>query len=172
MKHTYILKNIIEDNYIELNQLSSGQFSDKPKDDKWSSKEIIGHLIDSAINNHRRLILSKEGVDSIYEGYDQVQWVQKNNYQNRSKKDLLDLWRLMNLQLADVIDTLDVDIVSHRVVKKASEPVDESIVNNEKPFNLKYLIEDYIFHLEHHLGQIMPHYERQVIFTDNGYAVR
>lgn len=171
MKYSDMLKSIVEDSYSLLNQLSSGQMSDKPHPDKWSSKEIIGHMIDSAINNHRRLLLSEKKGDLLFDGYDQDQWVRRNNYQNRSKKDLLDLWRLSNLHLADAINTLDDDLLERMTKDHNFDQISMISFDKGKSSNLNYLIQDYIYHIEHHLVQILPTYERVLGFNETGYVV-
>jgi len=96
---------------------------------KWSRKQLIGHLIDSATNNHQRFVrVEPEGFK-----YDQNYWVETQQYARASWPSLIALWREYNLHLAHVIDAM----------------------NDETRTKLDALIADYIRHLEHHLGQIL-----------------
>src|SRR5437763_12551767 len=70
---------------------------------EWSSKQIIGHLIDSAANNHARFVLGQLKDDLVFPGYDQDGWVKVNHYQERSWAELIQLWKSYNLHLHHVM---------------------------------------------------------------------
>ena len=96
---------------------------------KWSRKQLLGHLIDSATNNHQRFVrVEPEGFK-----YEQNYWVETQQYARASWPSLIALWREYNLHLAHVIDAM----------------------NDETRTKLDALIADYVRHLEHHLGQIL-----------------
>ena len=117
----------------------------RPSEDAWSIKEIIGHLIDSAANNHQRFVrlqLVEELTFPDY-GQDNIHWVRIQNYQNRVWEELLGLWRHYNLQLADIIRTVDPSFLNHFWQLEA-----------EKKVTLFDLMVDYLRHLEDHLDQI------------------
>ena len=117
----------------------------RPSEDAWSIKEIIGHLIDSAANNHQRFVrlqLVEELTFPDY-GQDNIHWVRIQNYQNRAWEDLLGLWRHYNLQLADIIRSVDPSSLNHFWQLEA-----------EKKVTLFDLMVDYLRHLEDHLDQI------------------
>jgi hypothetical protein len=119
----------------EANQRSDG---------KWSRKEILGHLIDSAANNHQRFVrLQHEEVVAL-PGYRQSDWVRTQNYAAREWRDLVELWLAYNRHLAHVIRHADAAAATH-IWKGPSGDV-----------NLQFLIEDYLHHLRHHLEQILP----------------
>src|SRR5690242_8402833 len=81
-------------------QKISGPESEAPRaEDHWSAKQIIGHLIDSATNNHARFVLAQMKDDLVFPGYDQNGWVRTNHYQEASWPQLVDLWRAYNLHL-------------------------------------------------------------------------
>ena len=63
---------------------------------KWSPKEIVGHLIDSASNNHQRFVRAQFTDDLVFAGYEQEGWVRAQNYQGENWTDLVQLWRLYN----------------------------------------------------------------------------
>ena len=117
----------------------------RPSEDAWSVKEIIGHLIDSASNNHQRFIRLQllEQLTFPDYGQDNIHWVKIQNYQNRDWEELLMLWRYFNIQLAHVIRTVDASSLNH-----AWE------LNAQTRFTLFDLMTDYLRHLSVHLDQI------------------
>jgi len=108
---------------------------------KWSKKEILGHLVDSAQNNLRRFIVGQyeENPKIVYM---QDDWVRINNYQQSKLKDLVQLWYLTNLQLITVLRNSD-----------AKER--EKTCETEGSHSLNWLAADYIRHLRHHLHQVL-----------------
>ena len=73
---------------------------------KWSPKQVIGHLIDSAANNHQRFVRAQEGESYTGPGYTQDHWVAVQGYQEASWDDLVALWRAYNRHLARVIERI------------------------------------------------------------------
>ena len=81
--------------------IAEDKFSFKPSPEKWSKKEILGHLIDSATNNHQRFIRAQfEDKPEIY--YDQDMWVQYNHYNDMPLSQLIHFWTAYNLQLIEL----------------------------------------------------------------------
>ena len=117
----------------------------RPSEDAWSIKEIVGHLIDSAANNHQRFIRLQlvEQLRFPDYGQDNIHWVRIQNYQDRIWEELLGLWRFYNVQLAYVIRTVDPVCLNH-VWQIAAE-------NRVTFFDL---MTDYLRHIEAHLDQI------------------
>lgn len=102
------LRNIILSVTPHLRNISPEASAVKPHPDKWSKKEIIGHMIDSASNNHQRFVRSQFQEDMVFAGYQQNDWVHVQAYQSRSWSELIELWAAYNLQLAHIIShTLD-----------------------------------------------------------------
>jgi len=139
----------------DLSTISTTDFSHKPLANKWSKKEILGHLVDSSINNYRRFISAEKKENLIFDGYDQDAWVIQNNYQNRDKQELISLFISVNKHIAYLIGSLSEEKLNrittvHNFDKICMEPLEE-----REPSNLSYLIGDYIVHLEHHLRQIV-----------------
>lgn len=116
----------------------------KPSPDKWSKKEIIGHLIDSAQINLQRFIRCtyEENFKLIYE---QDEWVAAAHYQNADIKELLDLWILLNRQIIRVLGDYPLDRLS---------AVCDNDKNNVQLHTVEWLAADYVRHMQHHLGQI------------------
>jgi hypothetical protein len=129
----------------KLHQLNIAEFETKPDPAKWSPKEILGHLIDSATNNHHRFIRAQyEAVPGIR--YDQNKWNELNHYQQLDSKHVIDLWTIYNEHLLEVIKRIPDE---HLLL--------ECDTGGDKPLTLQFLIEDYINHLQHHLKQIVSY---------------
>lgn len=122
---------------------------------KWSPKEIIGHLIDSASVNHERFLRATQSDDLVFPGYDQDAWVAAQKYNNRSWSDLVDLWSAYNRQIHHVMENMPAD-QRHRLRERHSlDVIAFREVSPDVPSTLDYLMSDYVVHLEHHLAQIL-----------------
>lgn len=110
---------------------------------KWSRKEILGHLIDSAANNHQRFVrIQFEETPSIY--YSQDDWVSVQQYDSCSAKSLIDLWINYNKHLVHVIENIP-EVKMGRFCD----------INKDTPVTLDWPINDYVErHIEHHLNQM------------------
>jgi hypothetical protein len=109
----------------------------------WSGKEVIGHLIDSALNNHQRFV--RAALDGAYEGpsYDQNGWVDLHGYSELSWSDLLAHWNEQNELVCRVVERID----QNRMGALCR-------VGSDSPVTLEFLIVDYLRHLDHHASQI------------------
>ncbi|HRH38460.1 MAG TPA: DinB family protein, partial [Flavobacteriales bacterium] len=121
---------------------------------KWSPKEIIGHLIDSATNNHGRFVRAQLHDSMRFEGYDQDGWVRVQRYADADWMELITLWEHMNLHLAEVMERASPESLhrvrtDHNLHLRAFRPITEN-----RPTTLAWFMEDYVMHLEHHLRQI------------------
>ena len=112
---------------------------------KWSAKQVIGHLIDSAFNNHQRFVRGQLGASLSFPGYAQEAWVAAGAYQERSWADLLTLWADLNRHLAHVI--------AHIEPRALATPC---TIGEGAPVTLRFVAEDYVRHLHHHLAQLLP----------------
>jgi hypothetical protein len=123
---------------------------------KWSPKQIIGHLIDSATNNHGRFVRAQLADAMRFDGYEQDRWVDVQKYAETPWTELVDLWSALNLHIARVMENASVDARTrprrdHALDRLASEPVPA-----DEPTTLEYFMRDYVGHLKHHLRQIDP----------------
>jgi hypothetical protein len=109
---------------------------------KWSRKEILGHLIDSATNNHQRVVRGQLS-DALVFGYDQVAWVKANGYRRRVWSELVELWITLNRHLAAAVELVPTD--------KLGTPC---AAGEEEPKPLEWWLRDYVRHLKHHVEQI------------------
>jgi hypothetical protein len=122
---------------------------------KWSRKEIIGHLIDSASVNHERFLRASQSDDLVFPGYDQDAWVAAQQYSTRSWQDLIDLWSGFNRHLLHVMSTTPADQRHRRRLRHSLDVIAFRPVSPDVPATLDYLMSDYVVHLEHHLTQIL-----------------
>ena len=143
------LEIYIESFPIKIKLFSSEELLNRPAD-KWSKQEILGHLIDSAINNLKRFT-EIQFLPQPYTviSYRQNELVIVNNYQNLQLQHLLDLWQSLNRQIIIVVRAIPAD--------KLNYPVDPQYENKEMK-TLGWIIGDYVAHLEHHFMQIFPDY--------------
>jgi len=111
---------------------------------KWSRKQVLGHLIDSAGNNHQRFVRAQLGPALVLPGYEQEKWVATQGYQDRSWADLLALWTAFNRHLVHVLARVDPASVETPCTIGAGDAV-----------TLRFVAEDYVRHLRHHLEQIL-----------------
>jgi hypothetical protein len=130
---------------ILLKKISEDSLIYKPSPDKWSKKEILGHLIDSAVNNHQRFVrVQFESLPTI--SYDQVNWNRFSNHMQVDTKDLISFWTAYNRHLIELIKLVPVDNLEK-----------ECIIGEGRKVTLEWLIRDYVRHLEHHLKQIVEY---------------
>jgi len=137
------LEGLVETTVGRLRDVDDGAASRRPAPGKWSSKEILGHLVDSAANNHQRFVRAQYVAPLVFPRYEQDEWVSLQRYQESDWPGLVALWRVYNRHLAHVMRNIPADTL----------PVECRIGANE-PATLHFLLEDYIDHMKHHLGQI------------------
>jgi DinB superfamily len=135
------LNDIIDKHLSDLQFISEDEYNFKPSATKWSRKEILGHLIDSAQNNIRRFIVAQydERPKIVY---NQDKWVSITNYQHYALHDLISLWYLLNKHICHILNYMQPELA-----ERESE--------TEALHTLKWLAKDYIKHLLHHLHQVL-----------------
>jgi hypothetical protein len=149
-------KQTIESAGTQLKQISEAE-AEKPRaEEHWSSKQILGHLIDSAANNHARFVLGQLKDDLLFPGYDQDGWVKTNHYQEAAWPQLVDLWRSYNLHLVHVMAHADKEKMNTPCTLHTLQEIAFRTVPQSEPVTLEYLMQDYVVHLKHHLNQILP----------------
>ena len=133
---------------VKLKQLSSAELLGKPAPGKWSNKEILGHLIDSAVNNLKRFT-EIQFLPQPYSiiAYNQNELVIVNDYQTLPIDHLLDLWQTLNRHIVFVVRNIPAE--------KLHYPVNPQYENKEMK-TLGWVICDYVAHMEHHFRQIFP----------------
>ena len=149
-------KQTIDAAFPQLLTLSEAE-AEKPRaEDHWSSKQILGHLIDSAANNHARFVLGQLSDDLLFSGYDQDGWVKTNHYQEAAWPQLVELWRSYNLHLHHVMAHADKTKMNTPCTLHTLQEIAFKTVPQSEAVTLEYLMRDYVVHLKHHLNQILP----------------
>ena len=117
---------------------------EKTNPDKWSKKEILGHLIDSGINNLQRFTeIQFEDKPYKIKSYRQDELVKANNYHASPVNELMDLWIALNQRIVPVMK------------EQNNESLDYVIeFYNGEVSDLRFLMTDYVSHLEHHIDQL------------------
>jgi DinB superfamily len=123
-------------------------------DEGWTPKQIVGHLVDSAANNHRRFVLGQFTDDLAFDGYAQEDWVRSQAYDRADWATLVALWRAYNLHLAHVMSHAPADVLRRERAAHTLDRIAFKAVPAERPATLEYLMRDYVGHLKHHLRQI------------------
>ncbi|KPM49040.1 DinB family protein [Jiulongibacter sediminis] len=139
------LRQLINSQIGTLKLVSEAEASVKPSPQKWSKKEILGHLIDSATNNQTKFVKTMETGGQDLPGYHQDEWVELQAYQKANWLQLIDLWRAINLHLAHLIENTPESTLQNTLT-----------IENAGPFTLEFIMKDYIEHTKHHLLQILP----------------
>jgi hypothetical protein len=129
--------------YSRYSNVDETSASARPGSEEWSVKEIIGHLIDSASNNHQRFIRMQLTDELIFPDYgrDNCDWVKIARYNEMNLSEVLLLWKQYNLLLAGIIKNLDPHVLEHYW-----------LLDGEK-VTLSFLAKDYLRHLKGHLQQ-------------------
>jgi hypothetical protein len=149
-------KRTIDTASPQLLKLSEAEAEQPRAEEHWSSKQIVGHLIDSAANNHARFVLGQLKDDLLFPGYDQDGWVKTNHYQEAGWPQLVDLWRSYNLHLVHLMAHADKEKMNTPCTLHTLPEIAFKTVPQSEPVTLKYLMQDYVLHLKHHLNQILP----------------
>ena len=126
-----------------LSALSDAQAAARGAEGRWSPKEILGHLIDSASNNHQRFVRSQFAPVLEIPNYQQDSWVAAQGYSAESWTDLVALWAAYNRHLLHIAARIPADCLRHTIS-----------IGGRPAVPLETVITDYVGHLEHHLGQI------------------
>ena len=135
------LEAVISQYLPALKSLDESRLAHKPAPSKWSKKELVGHLIDSAQSNIRRFIVAQyEDIPTIT--YNQDKWVSIAGYQQWNSNELIDLWYLLNRQIAEIL-------------KNTSPGMAQRQCMTEGLHTIEWLAQDYIKHLEYHMHQVL-----------------
>ena len=134
------IEAIVDSWHLRLTEVDTETAHAKPSDDRWSVSEVIGHLVDSACNNHQRFVRAQAVEELTFPKYDQNAWVETANYRQCRWGDLVSLWRLYNSMLAVLIRNIPADALDTPCT-----------ITPYETCTLRFLVTDYVTHLEHHL---------------------
>jgi hypothetical protein len=137
-----------------LRRVDDAAASVRPGAGRWSAKEIIGHLIDSASNNHQRFVRARWQDNLVFAPYDQDGWVSAQRYQDAPWEELVELWGTYNLHLARVMRSVPEDVRTRQHPRHNLDQLAWKPVPADEPATLDYFMRDYVGHLEHHLRQV------------------
>jgi nitroreductase len=138
-----LLGSLVESVPSRLAAISDEAAGRRPAPDAWSPKEELGHLIDSAANNHRRIVLAQIEDRPALPNYDGDRWVKLHDYQGRDWKDLIELWRALNNQLL--------------AAARAASDKDWArtcTIGGSDTLTLSFVFDDYVDHMLSHLKHI------------------
>ena len=127
-----------------LSAMNNADTSTRRNPRKWSRKEILGHLLDSASNNHQRFVRAALQGELSFPGYNQDFLVKLQQFREIDWEFLVDFWASYNRYLAHVISILPA---------KAARVTCH--IGNNAPATLEWIAQDYVAHLKHHLNQIV-----------------
>ena len=138
------LARILAATPLRLVDMSEADASQPPAPGRWSKKEILGHLIDSASNNHQRFVRAQLAPSLESPSYEQERWVAVQSYATESWPDLVNLWLLYNRHLLHIVQSMpDAPLAV------------PCAIGGSAPVPLSEVIDSYVDHVEHHLGQIL-----------------
>lgn len=135
--------------------ISDADSAKPPSPGKWSPREVLGHLIDSASNNHGRFVRAQFTDDLVFPGYRQEAWVTAQRYRDAPWRELVELWSLLNLHLARVIEAAPASARQKARARHNLHEIAWTAVAEDQPATLEYFMRDYVGHLEHHVAQIL-----------------
>ena len=149
------LRSVVERAASRLAAISDADSARAPAPGKWSPRELVGHLVDSASNNHQRFVRARFREDLEFPGYDQDEWVEAQAYQEASWEDLVALWRTFNLHIAHVMDHTPEAVRLREVRRHNLDEIGWQTVPKSEPTTLDAFMADYVGHLEHHLRTLL-----------------
>jgi hypothetical protein len=143
-KLSQLLRRRIEAELPNLRALSDERASTRRGEGQWSAKEELGHLTDSAANNHIRFVGGAIGPEFRGPGYAQNEWVRLHGYRDMPWAAMVAFWYQYNLLLAELVA---------RIPENRLET--PCFIGGKPPVSLRFLIEDYVHHMQHHIDQLL-----------------
>lgn len=137
------LLSAVESAEPRLRQITAAESSKPVLPGGWSPKKVVGHLIDSASNNHQRFVRAAQQQSLDFPAYDQEGNVRVQAPQEADWSLLVSLWAAYNRYLAHIIARLP-----------ASKLETICHIGSNEPKPLSFIATDYLTHMVHHLKQI------------------
>lgn len=116
----------------------------RPTGEGWSRREELGHLVDSAVNNHQRFVRASLAGEYSGPGYEADVWVAAHRYAETPWADLVEIWRAHNAVLVPLVRAIP--------DARLSAPC---TIAGDMAGTLGFVIDDYVLHMRHHLDQIL-----------------
>jgi hypothetical protein len=137
------LARLVDDGPARLGRVPGTSATVRPQPGRWSKKEELGHLVDSALNNLQRFVRLQHEAALRFPAYDQDKWVGTQRHRARSWGDLVEEWTVLNRRIVHLLGALDEHALEHVWIDGGN-------------VTLAFLITDYVAHLRHHLDHIAP----------------
>jgi hypothetical protein len=147
-------RRTVEESAARMLSITEDESRKARAEGKWSAKEIVGHLIDSASNNHQRFVRAQFTDDLVFPGYEQERWVRAQRYDEEPWPLLVALWRSFNLHLAHVMEHSPESARRESRERHNLDEIGWIRIGENEPATLEYLMRDYIGHMKNHLRQI------------------
>jgi len=138
-----LLRDLLQCVPDRLDKLSQDTVESKATPSNWSPKEELGHLLDSAANNHQRIVRAQFEDNPAMPGYEQNRWVAVHAYRRRDWQELIEVWQALNRQLLAAAEGVPDSAWSRTLTVAGSEPL-----------TLQFVFDDYVDHMLHHLRHI------------------
>jgi len=138
------IREVINNSREELLKIDEETASAKPSISSWSKKEILGHLIDSASNNHQRIVRAAQNIALDFPTYNQNKWVDIQQYNLCEWQNLINLFYLYNLHISHIISSLQPESLNNLIN-----------IGKDQPVTLEFVVTDYLRHLKHHIEKIL-----------------
>jgi hypothetical protein len=138
-----LLRRTIDRELPELRAVTDERAGRSPRPGGWSPKQELGHLIDSAANNHIRFAVAS--IEGAFQGmsYTQDRWVEAHGYRSLDWSEIVELWYRYNSLLAHLIERIPEDRLGNPVVIGTST------------MTLRFVVEDYVLHMQHHVDHVL-----------------
>jgi hypothetical protein len=143
MQSLTLLHALLDSVPTRLTKLPADKIELKPAPSAWSPKEELGHLLDSAANNHQRIVRAQLENKLTMPGYDGDRWVEVHRYQQRNWDELIGLWKVLNTQLLAAAQAVTDRAWSNTLT-----------IGGAAPVTLRFVFDDYLRHMLHHLRHI------------------
>ncbi len=144
MEHSELLRDAIVRELPHLRGLSEERASIPRGEGKWTPKEELGHLIDSAANNHLRFVGGATAAEFRGPSYAQDEWVRIHGYRGMPWEEIVAFWFQYNRLLVRLIAAIPAGRLETPCTIGAGAPV-----------TLGYLVEDYVIHMQHHIDLLL-----------------
>ena len=148
------LRAAVRDGLRWMTAVPESESGRRPRPRGWSPKEIVGHLIDSASNNHGRFVRGALDESLVFAPYDQEGWVTLQRYQEQGWGALLERWAAFNEQVAVSIEGIPETALTRQRAQHNFDRIAWKTIAASEATTLEYFIRDYIGHLRHHLAQV------------------
>src|SRR5262245_51790152 len=138
------ISRVLDETLPRLRSLSETDSQQVRPGGRWSRREILGHLVDSAVNNHQRFVRATLQGELVFPSYEQEGWVSSQGYADRPWGALVELWSQLNRHVAHVVARIPAE--------RLAAPCR---IGDGPPATLEFVARDYVRHLRHHLEQIL-----------------